>query len=191
MLRQPLFHPAIGRHYWESPASRWTGREEQEEGVLCQRKERLVSLFHDRQVLWARQKKKDTVRSGKFAEIKKDHKMTTNSNTKSYQTTLVQDPEVLAKPMDQILHWFRPRVAVEFPPLPPPAKMPCCGSENEMINEILTGFQDSEKLLKLITLKSQKKRACETWDLPANSLARDFPFPHQPILKNLLTGPPS
>lgn len=30
--------------------------------------------------------------------------MTTNSNTQSYQTTLVQDPEVLAKPMDQILH---------------------------------------------------------------------------------------
>lgn len=49
-------------------------------------------------------KKKYTVRRGKFAEIKKDHKMTTNSNTKSYQTTLVQDPEVLAKPMDQILH---------------------------------------------------------------------------------------
>lgn len=30
--------------------------------------------------------------------------MTTNNNTKSYQTTLAQDPEVLAKPKDQILH---------------------------------------------------------------------------------------
>ena len=88
--------------------------------------------------------------------------MTTNSNVKSYQTTLVQDPEVLAMPMGQILHCFRrPRVAVEFPPLHPPAKMPCCGSENEMINEILTGFQDSKKVLKLITLESQKKRVYE------------------------------
>jgi len=52
--------------------------------------------------------------------------------------------------MDQILHWFRPRVAVGFPPLRPPAKMPCCGSENETINEILTGFKDREKLLKII-----------------------------------------
>lgn len=76
--------------------------------------------------------------------------MITISNTKSYQTTLVQDPEVLAMPMGQIL--LRPRVAVEFPPLPPPPNMPCCGSESEMINEILTEFQDSEKLLKVITL---------------------------------------
>lgn len=30
--------------------------------------------------------------------------MITISNTKSYQTTLVQDPEVLAMPMGQILH---------------------------------------------------------------------------------------
>ena len=87
--------------------------------------------------------------------------MTGKSNTKSYQTTLVQDPEVLAMPMGQILHCFRPRVAVEFPPLPPPPNMSCCGSESEMINEILTGFQDSEKLLKLITLTGQKKRVCD------------------------------
>jgi len=63
--------------------------------------------------------------------------------------------------MDQILHWFRPRVVVEFPPLPPPPKMPCCGSENEKINEILPGFQHGKKLLKLITLMGQRKRACE------------------------------
>lgn len=83
--------------------------------------------------------------------------MTTNNNTKSYQTTLAQDPEVLAKPKDQILHWSRPRVAVEFPPLRMPAKMPCFGSENKTINDILTEFQDSEKPLKLKKIKDQKK----------------------------------
>ena len=57
--------------------------------------------------------------------------MATKRNTKSYQTTLVQDPEVLAMPRGQILHCFRPRVAVEFPPLPPPPNMPCCRSESE------------------------------------------------------------
>ena len=92
--------------------------------------------------------------------------------TKSYQTTLVQDPEVLAMPMGQILHWFRPGVAVEFPPLPPPPNMPCCGSESEMINEILTEFQDSEKLLKVITFLTPDQPCM--WNLTPTGI---FPCP--------------
>ena len=117
--------------------------------------------------------------------------MTTNNNTKSYQTTLAQDPEVLAKPKDQILHWSRTRVAVEFPPLRLPAKIPCFGSENKTINEILTEFQDSEKHMKLKKIKDQKKCVREIWDLPANSLARDFPFQDRLLWKRSFAGPPS
>lgn len=60
---------------------------------------------------------------------------------------MVQDPGVLVRPMDQILHSVRSRVAVEFPLLHPPVKTLYCDSENEKINEISTAFSPSEKLL--------------------------------------------
>lgn len=199
MLRQPLFRPTIGRHYWENPASRWTCREDQEEGQPCQMWQRLVWPFPNHQVLWARQNwelvKTREICSKVKHKAKNKATITptrTPNNDKhdenTYQTTLGQGPEVLARPMDQILP---PRVAVEFPPLHPPVKMLHCGSENWQINEILTGFRRRNILFKLMKLWGKERRACEIWNLPANLLARDFAFLHRPVWKNSLVGPPS
>lgn len=50
---------------------------------------------------------------------------------RTYQTTSVQDPEVPAKPTDQILRYFRPPRLRVFPLHQPPASTLHCISERK------------------------------------------------------------